>query len=166
MKNLSLAFVALLSLTAIGCKKQQKAGGADCAAAINHSMSLSKAEMEKMGADAKMMQQMVDLGVKRCTEDKWSPEVLKCMTDAKAMADAQACYGKLTPEQQQKMNQAAMEMGKGPHEEGAAGSAAEGSAAEGAGSAMGSDSGSAGSAAAPADTAGSAGSAGSAAAPN
>jgi hypothetical protein len=163
MQSIRIAFVIALSVAAFGCKKKAASTG-DCATAINHSMELSKAEMKQMGTDDKMMQRMADLGIQHCKDDKWSPEVIKCMTDAKTMADSQACYGKLTNEQQEKMNKAAMELAAPPAGsagEGAAGSAS-GSAAPEAGSAAGSaaDSGSAGSAADPG-----AGSAGSAAAP-
>jgi len=167
MKTLSFVFISALAVAALGCKKKSEtsaSAGGDCAKAINHSMELSKAEMEKMGTDAAMMQKMVDVGIKRCNEDKWPADAIKCMTDAKTMADAQTCYGKLSKEQQDKMNKAAMELampaGGGEPGSAAAGSDA-GSAAEG--SAAGSDAGSAaaGSAAGSAD----AGSAGSAAAP-
>jgi hypothetical protein len=104
MKNLSLVFVMALSLAAFGCKKK----GADCAAAIDHSMDLSKADMEKMPGGKDMMAKMRDLGVQHCKEDKWSDEAVKCMNDAKAETDAQACYGKLTADQRDKMNKAAM----------------------------------------------------------
>ena len=142
MKKLSFVLVAVLSLAAFGCKK--KGGGGDCASAVHHSMDLSKADMQKMGTDDKMMQKMVDVGITRCKEDKWSADALKCMTDAQTMNDAQGCYGKLTPEQQSKMNKAAMELMAPPSDTGSAapppagsdsGSAAAGSAAPAAGSA-------------------------------
>ena len=143
MKNLSLVLVAALSFAAIGCKKKAAPGGGDCATAVHHSMDLSKAEMAKMGTDDKMMAKMVDIGIQRCKDDKWSNEALKCMTDAMTMNDAQACYSKLTPEQQKKMNEAAMALSTPPTEPGSGaatgsdtGSAAAGSGA--AGSAMGS----------------------------
>jgi hypothetical protein len=143
MTKLTCMFVAAVSLAAVGCKKK----GGDCTAAINHSMELSKADMAKMGADDAMMQKMKDLGIQHCKDDKWSGDVLKCMTDAKTMTDSQACYGKLSRDQQDKMNKAAMELTPPP----AAGSA-EGSAVPEAGSAAaGSDTGSA-----PAGSAGSA----------
>ena len=149
MKTLLIA----LTLVTVGCKKKQEAApapAADCAAAVNKSMALSKAEMEKMGTDAAMMQKMVDIGIQRCTEDKWSADALKCMVDAKTMSDSQGCYGKLTTEQQDKMNKAAAELGRAAHDgSGAAGSGSAGSDSAGSGSA---GSGSAGS--------GSAGSAG------
>ena len=50
MKNISFVLVAAFSLAAVGCKKKGTGGGADCAQAINHSMELSKAEMQKMGS--------------------------------------------------------------------------------------------------------------------
>jgi hypothetical protein len=162
--KISFMFVTVLAFAAVGCKKKAPEG-ADCAKAIGNSMALSKAEMEKMpGMDATMMQKMVDLGVQHCKDDKWSPDAVKCMIDAKAMADAQACYGKLTKDQQDKMNKAAMDMATAAHGAGSAGTGSD--TAGSAGSAMGSDSGSAGSGSAAAGSADTgAGSAGSAAAP-
>jgi hypothetical protein len=107
MKKLSLVFAAALSLTAFGCKK---GGGSDCTTAIDHSMELSKAAMEKSGIDPKVLVKMKDVGLKHCTDDKWSAEVTKCMIDAKTEKDSGACYAKLSPEQQDKMNKAAMEL--------------------------------------------------------
>lgn len=158
MKKMALVLFAALTLATVGCKKKGTGGGADCAQAINHSMELSKAEMQKMGTDDATMKKMVDVGIQRCTEDKWPDAALKCMVDAKTMSDAQACYGKLSQEQQEKMNKAAMELatpaaGSGSDEGGAAAGSAAGSAADGA---AGSDTGSAaGSAAAGSDEAGS-----------
>jgi hypothetical protein len=102
-----------------------------------------------------MMQKMKDVGLQHCRDDKWSDDVVKCMVEAKAETDAQACYGKLSAEQQDKMNKAAMALmkpaggagGGGPSGEGSAGGA--GGAMGSAGGAMGSDTGSAGSAPAP-----------------
>ena len=159
MQSIRIAFVIALSVLAFGCKKEAASTG-DCASAINHSMELSKAEMKQMGTDDKMLQRMADLGVQHCKDDKWSPDVIKCMVDAKTMTDSQACYGKLTNEQQEKMNKAAMELAAPAAPAAPEGSAAaEGAAGSAAGSAA-PDTGSAGSAADPA-----AGSAGSAAAP-
>jgi hypothetical protein len=154
MKKISFVFIAALSFAAFGCKKGG-GGGSDCDKAINNSMELSKADMAKMpGMDDKMMQKMKDIGIQHCKDDKWPEEVTKCMADAKAMADAQGCYSKLTKEQREAMNKAAMEAMKP-----AAG-------AGGAGSAPGGETGSAPAGGAPAGSAEpGAGSAGSAAAP-
>ena len=124
--------------------------------------------MEKApGMDAAMMQKMADLGVQHCKDDKWSADAIKCMNDAKTMTDAQGCYGKLSPDQQKKMNQAAMDMAMAQHGGGSADSTGSaGSAAGSAGSAAGSDSAAgSGSAAAGSAETGSGSAAGSAAAP-
>ena len=144
MKTVSLVFVTALALAAVGCKKT----GADCAKAIDTSMELSKADMQKMpGVDDKMLQKMKDIGLQHCKNDKWSDEIRACMSDAKTEAESRACYGKLSHEQQEKMNNAAMQM-LTPTSAGSATGSDVGSAS--AGSAMGADtSGSAGSAAAP-----------------
>ena len=151
----AFAFVAVLSFASVGCPKKVNEGKY-CAKAISNSMALSKAVMEKTpGMDAKMMQRMEDLGVQHCIDDKWSADATKCMTDAKTMTEAQGCYGKLTQDQQDKMNKAAMEMG-----------ASAGSASGSAGSAAGSDSAAGGSGSAAAGSAETGtGSAGSAAPP-
>ncbi|HEX4453511.1 MAG TPA: hypothetical protein VH143_21720 [Kofleriaceae bacterium] len=105
MKTISLVVAAALSLTAFGCKK---GGGSDCTKAIDHSMELSKAAMEKSGIDAKVLEKMKGIGLQHCTDDKWSEEVTKCMVDAKTEKDSGACYTKLSSDQQDKMNKAAM----------------------------------------------------------
>ncbi len=147
--------VACLFLAAAGCKKKEATvAGPSCAQAVSHSMALSKDEMKKLGTDDALMQKLVDLGVKRCTEDKWSPEAIKCMVDAKAMADAQSCYGKLTNEQQAAMNNAAIELAMPSHE------AATGSSGSGSAGGSGDAAGSAGPAAGSGTTAGSGSAAG------
>jgi hypothetical protein len=105
MKTISIAFVAALSLAAPGCKK-----GADCDKALDHSMELSKAKMEKTpgGMDDKLVHKLQEIGVQHCKDDKWPADVTSCMIDAKTEADSGACYAKLSPEQQKKMNEAAM----------------------------------------------------------
>jgi hypothetical protein len=120
MKTISFVLVAL-SFAALGCKKES----VDCAKAIANSMEVSKADMEKRpGMDDKTMQKMKDIGLQHCKGDKWPEDALKCMSDAKTEADAQACYGKLSREQQDNMNQAAMDMAKSAS--GATGSAGAG----------------------------------------
>jgi hypothetical protein len=115
MKKMSIVFIAALSLAAVGCKKP---GGGDCAKAIANSMEVSKADLPT--GNEKMMAKMRDLGVQHCTDDKWSDDAIKCMTDAKTEAEAQACYGKLTPDQRDKMNKSAMELSSPPAGSGSA----------------------------------------------
>ena len=142
----SVVLVALLSVAALGCKK--KSAEPDCAAAVNHSMALSKADFEKMpGMDAATIQQAMDLGVRRCKEDKWPADAVKCMNDAVTITDAQRCYDNLSQEQRDRMNKEAGELmtaatAKAGSSAGSAGSAA-GSAGSADGSAAGSADGSA-----------------------
>lgn len=130
-----ITLVATLALATVGCNT--KKGGGDCAKAIANSMEVSKADLPT--GDQKMMAKMRDLGVQHCTDDKWSADAIKCMTDAKTEAEAQACYGKLTPDQSNKMNKAAMELASPPSSAGS-GSAGAGSASgSGSAAATGSD---------------------------
>lgn len=110
MIKISIGFVAVLALASFGCKKS----GGDCGKAIAHSMELSKADMQKMGVDDKMMAKMSDLGVQHCKDDKWGDDAVACMTNAKTEAEAQGCYDKLTAEQRDKMNKAAMALAPAP----------------------------------------------------
>jgi hypothetical protein len=143
-----IVFIAACSFAAFGCAKK----GGDCGKAISNSMEVSKADMKKMpGVDDKAMAKMRDLGLQHCKDDKWSADATKCMSDAKTETDAQGCYSKLTPDQQEQMNKAMREMMTPPS--GAGVRAAP----------MGSDTGAASPPAAGSDTPG--GSAGSAAAP-
>ncbi|MCX5741217.1 MAG: hypothetical protein NT062_01820 [Proteobacteria bacterium] len=106
--------------------------GGDCTKALANSMAVSKAEMTKMGVDDKMAQQITDLGVQHCTEDKWGPEAITCMTAAKTMAEAQGCYGKLTAEQVKRNTAAKALMPAAPAGSGSnAGSAGSGSSGSG-----------------------------------
>ena len=109
MKTSGLVLAAALAIAACSKKSDStSAGGGDdrCAKAIDHGMELSKAMMP---ADDKVLAKLRATGIQRCTEDKWSADAVQCMIDAKAMADAQLCYGKLTDEQRTKMNRAAMD---------------------------------------------------------
>jgi hypothetical protein len=112
MKNLSIAFVTVLSLAAFaGCKK--KGGGGDCdstmSSAVDRMMEDQKkqmpkdmpAEQQKMGEEMMktMVPKMKATLTKVCTDDKWSPEMLKCVDAAKNMEEGQACNKTLTAEQ-------------------------------------------------------------------
>jgi len=113
MNKISIVFVAALSLAAFGCKKK----GGDCDKAINNMMEVSKAEMSKMpGMDDKMMDKMKGIAMQHCKDDKWPDDVLKCLSDAKAMGDADTCTKKMPKDMQDKMSKdmmAAMTGGAG-----------------------------------------------------
>ena len=118
MTKISIVFAAVMALGCGNKSGETKAtgsdtasaggGAADCDKAIAHSMEVGKASLP--ADDAKMMAKLHDMGVKHCVDDKWPEPVVKCMLDAKTEADGQACYGKLTPDQQKKMNDDAMSM--------------------------------------------------------
>ncbi len=127
MKNLSIAFVTVLSLAAFaGCKK--KGGGGDCdgtmSSAVDRMMEEQAKQMPKdMPADQKkmadeMMKTMVPKMkatlTKVCTDDKWTPEMLKCVDASKTMEEGQACNKNLSAEQKAHLDKemaAAMGMG-------------------------------------------------------
>jgi hypothetical protein len=119
-----ILFVAACLFAASGCPKK----GGDCDKAISNSMELSKADMMKMpGVDDKAIGKMRDLGLQHCKDDKWPDVATKCMSEAKTATDAQGCYGKLTPDQQDKMNKAMREMMTPPAGAGAGSAAVMGS---------------------------------------
>ena len=101
--TISLVFVTAALFAAVGCKSK----GANCDSAIGHSMELSKATMSKM-MDDNAMAKMKNTALQRCQQDSWPQAALECMSDAKTEGDAQTCYGKLSHEQQENMNKAAM----------------------------------------------------------
>src|SRR5436305_205948 len=110
MTKLTMILVAVLATA--GCKKTGPGASTasakpDCGKAIANSMALSKADMQKMGADDAAIAKMQQLGVQHCTDDKWPDVAVTCMIDAKTEQDAQGCYGKLSPEQRDSMNKAA-----------------------------------------------------------
>lgn len=108
MIKTSFVLTAALALAAFGCNKS--AGGGDCAKAVDNTSALAKADMAKMpGMTDQTLAKLHDLAVQHCKDDKWAGDAIKCMVDAKTETDAQACFGKLTAEQQQKMNTAAMD---------------------------------------------------------
>jgi hypothetical protein len=108
MNKITFVLAAALSVAAVGCKKKT---GADCGKAITNSMAVSKADIAATpGVDDKVMAKMAEIGMQRCKEDKWGDDVVRCMSDAKTKVDAQGCYAKMSAEQRDKMNMAAMEM--------------------------------------------------------
>jgi hypothetical protein len=137
MKKISIAFVALLSLTAFsGCKKK---GGGDCDSTVNSAVDRMMdqqmkegmkeggdkmtPEMKKMAEDManQMKPKMKAAMSKSCKDDKWSGDALKCMDDAKTMDEMEKCEAKLSADQKKNMDKAmndAMGMGGGGHDMG------------------------------------------------
>ena len=150
MKKTSILFVSLLSLLSIaaltGCKKK----GGDCAGTINGMMDKMMADGMKQAGSAvtpemkkqaeEMQKKMSEPMIKVCTDDKWSPEALKCMDESNGKDDGKKCEAMLSAEQKAHMEKVmgeAMGMGdkaepkmdKPAMDKPADGSAAAGSAA-------------------------------------
>ncbi|HEX4456469.1 MAG TPA: hypothetical protein VIA18_00785 [Polyangia bacterium] len=101
-KRISLALVVGLSVAVSGCAK--KGVGADCGKAVANGVEVQKAHLAAM--DEATKDKMKDVALSRCQDDKWSEDVLQCMSEAKADTDFKTCQGKLTPEQHRSMQQA------------------------------------------------------------
>ncbi len=125
MKNISILLVAAGSLAAFGCTKK----GADCGKAVDKGMEVQKAHLSSM--DDTMKGKMKDVALSHCKDDKWSDDVLQCMSEAKADTDFKICQAKLTPEQegrmQKSMKELMMSSGKMAPASGAGSAAAAGS---------------------------------------
>jgi hypothetical protein len=161
--------VVVLVVALLGCGSK-KGGASECADAINKALDAMMAanikRMEGMGGDqgSAMKTAMESMSTKlkgvltnRCTEDKWSSEIIECTSKASTRDELKACQAKLPPEQAAKLQTEIIEvmrsgmgpmgMGMRPHRmDGAtppAGSADTGSAATVAPPAMGSGAGSA-----------------------
>ena len=106
MKKISIVFVAALSLAAFGCAKSASGSGE---AAYKDRPVLTVARQSTTvwwsrrppaaGMDDKMNGKMKDVAMSHCKDDKWSDDVVQCMSEAKTDTDFQTCQGRLTPEQ-------------------------------------------------------------------
>ena len=100
----TIIFVALFA--AAGCSKK----GSDCEVAIGKGIDNFAATI-KTGAPNPQIQEnklgtLNKLGTtltRRCTEDKWSPEVVSCFATVATMKDMQDCQAKLSTEQHTKL---------------------------------------------------------------
>ncbi len=83
-------------------------GALECAAALDHAMTLEKDEMKKempsMTDD--QIAKLRDVAVKQCKEDKWDDTALHCFADGKTAPDVDKCDEKLTKDQKDKFNKA------------------------------------------------------------
>jgi len=145
-------FVAVLALAACG-KKGSQAPAGDCAASVDNAIRLSKEEFKKSGVLDSTVPKIRDASVTRCTEDKWSNEVLKCFVDAKSSDEVTKCQNKMTKEQNDNIAKA-ITAAMAAQDSGSGGSGSDtgsGSGSDSGSAGSGSDSGSAGSAAASGD---------------
>jgi hypothetical protein len=98
------------ALALVGCKKGSSASS--CADAINKGVdTMTAAGAKRMeGAPPEMKAKMEEAVVKlkgvitnRCTEDKWSADVIDCYAKAEKREDLKTCRGKLPQDQQAKL---------------------------------------------------------------
>lgn len=108
MNKLSIASVSALVAAFVvapwlaAC--QGKKPGPDCAAALEHAMQVSRAELAAM--DAATVARIKQASLARCIEDKWSAEALACLGEARTGGELGACEGKQTAEQRDKLAKA------------------------------------------------------------
>lgn len=122
----TILFCAALAL--VGCKKGSSASS--CADAINKGVdTMTAAGAKRMeGAPPEMKAKMEEAVVKlkgvitnRCTEDKWSADVIDCYSKAEKREDLKACRSKLPQDQQAKLQAEEIQvmmgtgMGRGGH---------------------------------------------------
>lgn len=110
-RNILVGMAMAAALAACG-KKGGGAGG-DCAAAVDHMMTVSAGGMPKELPED-MKKQLTDMMAKAkvaitksCQDTKWSAEVLNCIKAAKTDDEGKKCDEKLTPEQRDAMKKAA-----------------------------------------------------------
>src|ERR1700710_2512169 len=106
----AILFCSALALVGFGCKKGSSASS--CADAINKGVDTMMAAGAKRmeGAPPAMKAKMDETAVKlkgvitnRCTEDKWSADVIDCYSKAQKRTDLRDCRNKLPEDQQQKL---------------------------------------------------------------
>jgi hypothetical protein len=166
-----LALAVLAAVASCGGKKQpDPPPAADCTAAVDNALAMSKAELKAAipTIDDQGMAKVKEASITRCKEDNWSPDSRTCMATAKTSAEVAQCEARKTKEQRDALVQAITtaaapppDAGSGSGEPGpGSGSGSAGSGSAGAKPAAGSGS---GSAAKPATGAGSGSGSGSAA---
>jgi hypothetical protein len=110
-RNILVGMAMAAALTACG----KKGGGAsgDCAAAVDHMMTVSVASMPKdMPEDMKkamndMIAKAKGAVTKSCVDTRWSAEVINCIKAAKTDEEGRKCEESLTQEQRDAAKKAA-----------------------------------------------------------
>jgi len=120
----NILVVVVLALAA--CGKKGGANGGDCAAAVDHMMSLQMGQMPK-DMDEKIKKQMTEMMgkakgaiIKSCQDTKWSADAISCIKGLKSADEGKKCDEKLTKDQQdaaQKAAEGAAEEANKPTEE-------------------------------------------------
>ncbi|HEX4451844.1 MAG TPA: hypothetical protein VH143_13295 [Kofleriaceae bacterium] len=77
-------------------------GGATCETAVGHLVDVMPATKDSAPPDA--VKKVHDMLVSHCQSDAWSPQLMQCLTDMKAMSDADHCESLMTPAQNEALN--------------------------------------------------------------
>lgn len=99
-----------LLVVVLGCGTSAPSSVGDglptCKLAIDHSISLEKAELQQTtkGLTKESVAKVAEVANQHCTADAWSPVVMKCYVDSKTVAQLDACDALLTPDQQAKFH--------------------------------------------------------------
>lgn len=132
----SILFCCAIALVGVGCKKGGGGGNCDSVAkGVDNMTAAGSKRMENAPPEMKAKMEeaagkMKGVLVKRCSEDKWSGDVVDCYANAQKREDLRACRTKLPAEQAQKLQQEEMQvmmgagMGMGGHMHGGMGSGA------------------------------------------
>jgi hypothetical protein len=80
------------------------AAGATCDSAINHMIDMMSAD--KPNAPPEMKQKFHDMFVSHCQADAWSPQLIDCLNQMKALAEGDRCESMMTDAQKQSLDKA------------------------------------------------------------
>ena len=80
------------------------AGGATCDSAASHLIDIMSASKQEAAPPPDLVKKLHDTLVAHCQTDAWSPQLLQCLTDMKAVADSDRCESMMTPAQNEALN--------------------------------------------------------------
>lgn len=78
--------------------------GPTCESAVGHMIDMMSAD--KPDAPADMKKKFHDMFVSHCQADAWSPQLIDCMNQMKALSDGDRCEAMMTDAQKQSLNDA------------------------------------------------------------
>ncbi|HEU4727187.1 MAG TPA: hypothetical protein VFT22_04845 [Kofleriaceae bacterium] len=100
--------VALLALAGCGSKKSSESS--ECEVAIGKGLASYADKIKSMSPTPQaqegrlaMIDRLRGTLTKRCTEDKWPPNVVTCFSTVESMRDIQTCQARLSDEQRTKL---------------------------------------------------------------
>ena len=143
MRNrLRMRITWLFALVALaGCGKKGSEAKGDCGVSVENAVKVSTEVLKSSGFSDATIVKIREASLVRCKEDKWSNDVLKCLTAAKKSDDIKNCNNMMTKEQRDNMDKALAAMaadagsGSATPEQGSGGSGSATPEAPGSGSA-------------------------------